>query len=116
LDIGRQLASLDAALALERLGGDQTLLSEIAGMFLEDYPRQLAAIREAVRSRDAQALHHAAHALKGSVSYCALAVVDAARRLEQMGRRGELGNVDDAFANLEAELARLEPDLAALRS
>jgi HPt (histidine-containing phosphotransfer) domain-containing protein len=114
---GEQLAALNRALALERLGGDQELLKEIAGLFLEDYGHLLAEIRRAVAARDAAALHRAAHTLKGSVSnFGADATSQAAYRLEILGRGGDLSEAEKALEQLEEALGRLTPALMELHS
>ena len=106
---------LNLAVALERVGGDNELLEEVAQLFLDSVPELLTEIREAVVSRNAKALERAAHTLKGSVSnFAAEAAFQAALRLEKMGRTGELAGVDQAFATLEAEMERLQPAIAAL--
>jgi two-component system, sensor histidine kinase and response regulator len=115
MDVPRQLANLNKALALERLCGDEQLLGEIAGLFLENYPSLMVQMRDAVSGRDASALHRAAHALKGSVAnFCAQEAVESAYKLECMGRAGDLNGAEDALAALEQQLQSLEPVLAAL--
>lgn len=115
MDFSNQQGILNLAAALERIGGDSDLLEEVAKLFLESAPELLADIHQAVLGRNAQALQHAAHTLKGSVgNFGAKAVFEAAFRLEKMGRTGELTGVDDAFAVLEAEMERLTPALVAL--
>jgi HPt (histidine-containing phosphotransfer) domain-containing protein len=115
MDVSRQLVSLNKALALERLGGDEQLLGEIAGLFLDNYPSLMAQIRDAVSRRDSSALHYAAHTLKGSVAnFCAQAVFDSAYQLECMGRVGDLADAEDPLAALEQQLRSLEPALVTL--
>ncbi len=63
-----QLRQLDESLALSRVGGDVELLKEVVELFLDDYPTTFEKIKSAVASRDATALEHHAHSLKGSVS------------------------------------------------
>ncbi|PYX92785.1 MAG: hypothetical protein DMG71_17040, partial [Acidobacteria bacterium] len=46
----------DRSLALERLGGDETLLQQILGIFLEEYPKHVAELESAVSAREAQRL------------------------------------------------------------
>jgi two-component system, sensor histidine kinase and response regulator len=116
MDVPRQLANLNKALALERLCGDEQLLGEIAGLFLGNYPSLMVLIRDAVSRRDASALQHAAHALKGSVAnFCAQAAVESAYQLECMGRAGDLAGAEDTLAALEQQLQSLEPALVALQ-
>jgi PAS domain S-box-containing protein len=107
--------ALDRAALLARVGGDAQLLREIAGLFLEEYPRQLAEARAAVEGGDAHRLSRAAHALKGSVAnFKAEAALAAALRLETLARTADLAGAADAYAALEGELARLRPVLVAL--
>ena len=103
---------LDRAALLERVEGDRALLAELVGLFLQDCPRLLAGIREAVARGDAKALERAAHACKGAVSnFAAPAATAAALRMEQMSREGNLAQAAEGCAALEAEIERLNPVL-----
>ncbi|HLW79263.1 MAG TPA: ATP-binding protein, partial [Terriglobia bacterium] len=111
----RDDAVLDRAAALARVEGDGVLLGELAALFIEDCPRILAAIRDAIARQDADALSRAAHALKGSAAnFSASRAVDDALRLETMGRRGDLEGAQEACDALEATLDRLTKVLAGL--
>ena len=95
----------DRSTALERLGGDETLLQQILGIFLEEYPKHVAELESAVSAREAQRLERAAHSLKGELSYIgATEVSQSARRLEEMGRNRELESAGEVLATLEAQL------------
>jgi two-component system, sensor histidine kinase and response regulator len=99
--------------ALERVEGDRELLAEMIGLFLEECPDLVAEIRAALIARDATALHHAAHTLKGSVgNFSAPRAFAAALTLEKLGRAGDLAAAPVAFASLEQELEHLHPILA----
>ena len=105
----------DRSAALERIGGDQKLLEEIAGLFLAEYPALVQEIRDALRNGDAAGLESSAHSLKGSVAnFEARSAVDAAFRLECMGRARNLERAPFAFAELEAVLRALHPELLRL--
>src|SRR5450755_3016841 len=107
--------TFDKAVALSRVGGDIELLKEIAILFLEDYPRSLTDLREAVDARDAKGVERAAHGLKGSVSnFGAQPAVDAALKLETMGRAQQLVEVEQVLRTLELALAALRPELESL--
>src|SRR5580700_12210479 len=96
--VEEQLAHLDEALALSRVGGDFELLREVVGLFLDDYPRALEKIRNAVAANDASGVEHNAHSLKGSVStFGAKDVFEAALALEKLGRSA---NLSDARSGL----------------
>ena len=49
-----QLVSLDHAVVLERLGGDEALLQEVAQLFLEEYPALMSEICAAAQDGDAR--------------------------------------------------------------
>ena len=105
----------DRTLALSRVGGDAELLKEIALLFLEDYPQSLRELREAIETGDAKRVERAAHGLKGSVSnFGARTAVEAAYRIETMGRAQQLTSVEPALRMLERALAALRPNLEAL--
>lgn len=59
---------VDLAVALRWLGGDQQLLRELVGIFVDDGPRRLEALRAAMTAADAQQLEQIAHSLKGSAA------------------------------------------------
>jgi len=84
-------------------------------MFLVSYPDQLGELREASVRHDATALRRVAHTLKGTVGvFGAPAAVEAAARLEEMGRAGELGQAEEVCTRLARALERLRPSLLAL--
>jgi len=108
--------SLNEAALMAHVGGDQQLLRELVDLFLEDLPERLAAVRKAVRKRDALALSSAAHALKGAVShFAARDTSEFALKLERMGRTGDLDGAEEAFDGLKSEIGRLTRALAAYR-
>ena len=84
----------DRAAALEGLDGDEELLQDLAAVFLEDSPRLMAAVRQAVAEGDPGRLERAAHSLKGSVAnFGARAASEAAMppgasRARRADRRG----------------------------
>jgi two-component system sensor histidine kinase/response regulator len=105
----------DRAVALSRVGGDVDLLKEIAVLFLDDYPKSLHELHQAVETRDARRLERTAHGLKGSVSnFGARPAVDAALQLETMGRAQKLVEVEQVLHTLELALAALRPELESL--
>ncbi len=113
----QQLRQLDEAVALSRVGGDRGLLREVVELFLDDYPGVLDKIRAAVSSRDANALEHHAHSLKGSVStFGAQGAFDAALALERKGRSGDLSGLEEGLGQLENALVTLRPELETLHT
>lgn len=107
--------ALDRHEALSRVGGDIELLREIALLFMDECPRALAEIQGAIEQGDALKLENTAHSLKGSVAnFGARAAVEAAFRLEQMGRAGALGESKEALLALRAALAQVSAELSTL--
>ncbi|MCH5377324.1 MAG: Hpt domain-containing protein, partial [Planctomycetes bacterium] len=105
----------DKAMAIEHVDGDEAILKELLETFLSEYPPLLAQIRDAVTQQNAQDLAHAAHTLKGAAAaVAALAAADAAKRLETMGRTGDLAGATEVCHELEAALRRLRPVLLAV--
>lgn len=106
---------MDMTEALKRVGDDAELLGDLAALFLTSYPQQMAELRQAIARCDSQAVRRLAHTIKGAVAnFGAWETVEAAQRLELMGRAGDVTGADGAFAALEAALARLRPTLAPL--
>lgn len=107
--------SLDREAALARVGGDEELLKEIATLFLENYRAWISELRQAVASKDANAIQRTAHGLKGSVgNFGARDAVEASVRLENLGRSGDLIHASESLAALEAALETLRGDLESL--
>ncbi|MBI5251033.1 MAG: response regulator [Desulfomonile tiedjei] len=106
---------LDKTVILDRVGGDVDLLGEIISLFLEDSPRLLAEIREAFQHRKPALMEKAAHTLKGSVSnFAAESAVQAALRVEGIGRSSDLTEAPQAIMHLEREMERVREELVAL--
>jgi PAS domain S-box-containing protein len=102
----------DAAAALESLEGDSELLHEIAGIFLAEAPQHMEKIRAAVADRDPQLLERAAHGLKGAAAnLLAQGVVNAAGKLEEIGRAGYVAGSQQGLVLLEQELQKLQSAL-----
>jgi HPt (histidine-containing phosphotransfer) domain-containing protein len=103
--------------ALDRVGGDRQLFSELVGLFFDTYPAQLSDLGEAIAQRDCLRVQRLAHTLKGAASnFCAEGVAAAAQRLENMGRAGDLTGAAEAYEALTDALNRLRPALAAFGS
>jgi two-component system, sensor histidine kinase and response regulator len=106
---------LDRVAALERAEGDAQLLGRLARIFMDDWPRLRSDLANAVASEDPQALARAAHTLKSAVgNFAAAEAFEAAKRLELMGRNGDLVDVKEAAQHLENEVERLNSELAGL--
>ncbi len=98
---------------LAELEGDREFVVKLIECFLNQYPKILSDIRESLRRGDSTLLERSAHKLKGSVSHFgAPSAYEAARRLEEIGRNGDLDGAEEAEEDLEREIGRLEEHLA----
>ncbi len=76
------------------------MLVDMFEPFRQDYPKQLAEIREAIDTRDAGRTAQVAHSLKGAVGYFGAQTVHAlAYQLETIGRRAELDGASLSCSN-----------------
>ncbi len=97
---------------LELVGDDMELVVELAELFLDTYPEELAAIDAAVVENDVKKLERAAHSLKGSLGNLrAHRSADAAFVVEQAARSGRTDGIDGFIATLKQELADLRKAL-----
>jgi signal transduction histidine kinase/CheY-like chemotaxis protein/HPt (histidine-containing phosphotransfer) domain-containing protein len=93
------------SVALDNLDNDTDFLREIGSDFFEACPERLTEMRNALVTGDSEALCSAAHTLKGSVgNFGAQRSFDAAARLENLARNGDLDEAIGALSRLEEEL------------
>ena len=84
-------------------------------MFLEDSPRMMGKVEEAIRTGDAAALARAAHGLKGCVAtFGAKLAVEAAFALETAGCNQDLSRAAQDLIRLEIAIQALTPELSSL--
>jgi HPt (histidine-containing phosphotransfer) domain-containing protein len=99
-------SALDRAAMMERLGGDVELVADVIGLFLEDCPPRVAAIKAAIDERDAEGLRAAAHVLKGvAANLSAAGLFEAAQTLERLGAESRLEPAEAAWRTLSVEAA-----------
>ena len=95
---------------LEALGGEEDpgFLSAIIDQFLQDIPRHLRAIQQAVEQEDASGCSKAAHAFKGSCRN--IGAMQLAERCSELERRGSEGTVvgsQDLLRRIQEEADRV---------
>jgi len=95
---------VDRALALQGLGGDEGLFTEVIHMFLEDCPSRLADLKKAVDRGDGDEIRASAHALKGAAgSLSATGLFEAANTLERLGAEHRIEAARAAWRQLSVE-------------
>jgi PAS domain S-box-containing protein len=108
---------LDAKIVerLERLGADagEDLMEQLTALFLADADMGVAAMRDALAGRDAAALVHSAHTLRGaSANVGANALAGLCATLEADTASGNLAAGQAQLAALETELGRVRSALS----
>jgi len=97
-------SALDRSAILERLDGNEALLADVIGLFLDDCPARLRAIKAAVDARDSESIRIEAHGLKGAAgNLSALGLFNAAQILERIGAEARLDAADAAWRLLSME-------------
>jgi two-component system, sensor histidine kinase and response regulator len=108
LNIPAVALPIDLQAALNLIDGDQDLLLELIVTFLEDYPKSVAELHDAITTGDAPQMAQVAHSLKGAIaSFAAHAAHTLAYELECRGRQGELDGAAAVLQQLEHELERI---------
>jgi two-component system sensor histidine kinase/response regulator len=106
---------LDSAGLLERIEGDRELLDELVRLFHQDWPASMASMVQAQDDRDANALEHLAHALKGtSANLGAQRVFVLAGELERQAQAADWGHTGGSIERLGQEVEQLLPELTLL--
>jgi HPt (histidine-containing phosphotransfer) domain-containing protein len=104
----------DQAGLIERAMGDEALARELAAMFLDDAPRRISALREALSRSDLGAAARIAHTLRGAAgSVGAASIVATATRIEHACTAGDGRRAGSLVAAAEAQLGEV---ITAMRS
>jgi signal transduction histidine kinase/DNA-binding response OmpR family regulator len=99
-------------LALEYVGGDEGLLAELIGMFLQRKDILLEAVQDAMKSGNGKLISNAAHAYKGAVNhFAAERCRRLARLIEIRAGQGELDGLEADFNRLKEEADVLVKEL-----
>jgi CheY-like chemotaxis protein/HPt (histidine-containing phosphotransfer) domain-containing protein len=108
-----EIPRVDRRILLRRVEGDRALLKELVFLFLEDTPKLVRDLRDAIAQGDSQRMVRGAHTLKGAIAnFAAARASELARSLETAIRQGNLISVNELFLQLEAEVAALSPELS----
>jgi len=99
---------VDLAVAMRWLGGDRRLLCELVGIFVDDGPKRIQAIRAALTASDVRQVEQVAHSLKGSASILgATRLQTAALALEDAAHDGHTEDGPALVAQIARELDKV---------
>ncbi|MHB8893507.1 MAG: response regulator [Candidatus Limnocylindrales bacterium] len=100
---------------LARLMDDEGLARTVAGAFLDDIPRRIATLRGYLGTGDAAGALRQAHSIKGAAANIGgEALREAAFRVEEAARSGDLDGAAGRLPTLEIEFGRLAEALGDL--
>jgi HPt (histidine-containing phosphotransfer) domain-containing protein len=107
--------TLNLETALSHVDGDMQLLSELALMFLQDYPRLAEEAQSAIAQNDGAVLERAAHTLKGRLAFFGISKMYAqVTRLEIMGRTGDFGGAPQLLLEINEKMESILPEFESL--
>eukprot|EP01112_Ceratiomyxa_fruticulosa_P009595 TRINITY_DN2510_c0_g5_i1.p1 TRINITY_DN2510_c0_g5~~TRINITY_DN2510_c0_g5_i1.p1 ORF type:complete len:859 (+),score=230.35 TRINITY_DN2510_c0_g5_i1:145-2577(+) len=93
----------------------QAVMSEVAPVFLAQYPHMLNQLDAAIASHDSELLFRAAHGLKGAVANFSIDASKAALDLELIGKHhGSFKDAQHLFEVLTKEIDKLLPTIKTL--
>jgi CheY-like chemotaxis protein/HPt (histidine-containing phosphotransfer) domain-containing protein len=94
---------------MERLMDDEDLARTVAAGFLEDIPRQIAALKECLETGDTKGAERQAHSIKGAAANVGgERLREAALEMEKAGKAGDMDEVQARMADLDAQFDRLK--------
>ena len=101
-------AGWNYAAALDRVGGDESLLVELIAVFFEEYPKFANRLTQSLSQKNLAGLREAAHSLKGSLGYLGAGDGEAlALAVEQASLARNLALAGDLVAQLMAYVEAL---------
>ena len=106
---------IDRVSLLERVEGDQELLTEMIHLFQGDAPNLLTTMRDALQRGDMAVLERSAHSLKGAASnLSAKTSAAAALQLEKDAKNEDTESAKKSLVEVERAVKHLLPALAEL--
>jgi HPt (histidine-containing phosphotransfer) domain-containing protein len=107
--VATQAPIFDKAGMLSRLLEDEELARTVAEGFLDDIPKQIAALNGYLETGDAPGAERQAHTIKGaSANVGGEALRALSFEMEKAGKIGDLAAVKARMAELETEFGRLQ--------
>ncbi|MFP4081840.1 MAG: Hpt domain-containing protein [Candidatus Aminicenantes bacterium] len=100
---------IDYASALERTGGDESLLKELINLYIQDFREKKNPLQKAIKEKNFILIQEIGHSLKGSAANLSLIpLCEASQNLEMSGREKNPQKADKAFLLLQQKIKSLE--------
>jgi HPt (histidine-containing phosphotransfer) domain-containing protein len=112
-NLKKTVPPIDFPSALERIGGDESFLEELLGLYSEDFSEKLNQIKEAIDQGNYDMIRELSHTLKGaSANLSLIPLQEASFEMENAGREGNIEKAKKTLELLEKEYQRLQDFLA----
>ena len=99
----------ELAALLEAFNNDGTFFTDVADMFITDYPPMVETLKKAIADEDGALLSRTAHSLKGMArNFQVDGAADAAQQLELLAEQGQFEAAKDLSRRMADELAGFE--------
>jgi len=99
--------------ALERVGGDESFLEELLGLYFEDFPKKIEQLQMAIEQKKFELIRKLGHSLKGSSATLSLTFLqEASFQMEMAGGDKDIVKANKALVFLKKEFKRLEDFLS----
>ena len=104
-----------AALAnIRAIDEDGSVINEVIGIYLEEAPQNIAALKDALAATNTAELTRVAHAMKSaSANVGAKSLSELCKRLERQGRAGEMAGAGELLGAIEQLFRKVQPLLRA---
>ena len=100
---------------MERVDGDMEMLQELIKIYFNDSHQCISRLCGAIETQNAKVVNEAAHSYKGIVSFFTKGTpYNAARRLEEIGRNGDVDGAGPVLEELQSSRAVLDAELQEL--
>jgi len=101
---------------LATISADHGFMKEFIDDFLEDVPKDIQALEDAILARDGARLEMAAHGLKSVVGlFCAVQTYALAREMEDLAREGDFPGASVKLGELRVSIESLKQLLLSAR-
>jgi len=99
--------------ALQMVDGDMDLLKELLQLFLEELPKRLTELSDAIKEMNFQDIQSIAHIIKGASANLSLVnIYNLALKIENCAKDREIEDIKESYKNLREELEYLEEYLS----
>ncbi|HJT89918.1 MAG TPA: PAS domain S-box protein, partial [Bryobacteraceae bacterium] len=116
-EVPSQVAVFDEKSLFDRVLGDRALAQLLVAGFLEDIPRQLAALEARLLAGDVAGAERQAHSIRGAAANVSgLGVQRVAQAIEEAGRVGDLRGMAVQFAELEDQYRAVKAAMSGLQT